>query len=157
MKKKFEANKILREERNCSRKVSFRESPCLIKYYNLFMKFLLSLRLKLISYSISSVLFSAFPFSSSFFFLMDVISVFLDVGIKSPFQRRKPKNTILLKKQVKFTDDMKCSSDNLTFVEEKEKDDSKVFVENDPLQGWLSLQIFNELLIDKFHPLLENV
>lgn len=33
----------------------------------------------------------------------------IDVGVKSPFQRRKPKNTILLKKQVKFTDDLQPS------------------------------------------------
>jgi hypothetical protein len=44
------------------------------------------------------------------------MDVLLDVGIKSPFQRRKPKNTILLKKQVKFTDDLKCCSDVLTTI-----------------------------------------
>lgn len=44
------------------------------------------------------------------------IDVLLDVGIKSPFQRRKPKNTILLKKQVKFTDDLKSCSDVMTTV-----------------------------------------
>lgn len=83
---------------------------------------------------------------------MDVISVFLDVGTKSPFQRRKPKNTILLKKQVKFTDDLKCSTENLTNVALNEQDDPKVFVDNDPLQGWLSFSIVNELLIDNFPP-----
>lgn len=67
---------------------------------------------------------------------MDVISVFLDVGIKSPFQRRKPKNTILLKKQVKFTDELKGCSDNLTNnVKGRGEDDPKAFAEVDPLQG----------------------
>lgn len=68
---------------------------------------------------------------------MDVI---LAVGIKSPFQRRKPKSTLLLKKQVKFTDDLKCS-EVLTMavltIEEK-ADESKIFVDDDPLQGWLA-------------------
>lgn len=71
------------------------------------------------------------------------VSVILDVGIKSPFQRRKPKNTILLKKQVKFTDDLKCCSDILTIVAENERDDPKVFVDNDPLQGLLSFSFLD--------------
>jgi hypothetical protein len=56
----------------------------------------------------------------------------LDVGVltKSPFQRRK--NTTLLKKQVKFTDDFKCCSDILTtVVNDKERGEEMTFVEND--------------------------
>ena len=69
---------------------------------------------------------------------MDVISVFLDVGIKSPFQRRKPKNTVLLKKQVKFTDDFKSCPDILTnsVAKGKENDNPKGFEHVDPLEGW---------------------
>lgn len=40
--------------------------------------------------------------------------VYVDVVRKSPFQRRK--NTVLLKKQVKFTNDMKCCSDVITTI-----------------------------------------
>lgn len=76
------------------------------------------------------------------------VSVFLDVGIKSPFQRRKPKNTILLKKQVKFTDDLKCCSDVLTIVAENGKVDPKVFVDNDPSQGLLSFSFVDYVLIE---------
>lgn len=59
---------------------------------------------------------------------------YLAVGIKSPFQRRKPKNTILLKKQVKFTDELKCS-DILAIAAENNKEDEKTFADQDPLQG----------------------
>lgn len=83
---------------------------------------------------------------------MDVISVFVDVGIKSPFQRRKPKNTVLLKKQVKFTDDLKGCPDILTSPSEqgKGKDDTNVFVHADPLQGWLSFPIISKFSIEKY-------
>lgn len=43
----------------------------------------------------------------------------LEVGVlnRSPFQRRKTKNTsIILKKQVKFTDDLKCCADVITTI-----------------------------------------
>lgn len=63
------------------------------------------------------------------------MDVFLDVGIKSPFQRRKPKNTISLKKQVKFTDDLKCSDILTIAAAECDGDDGKVFVDEDRLQG----------------------
>jgi hypothetical protein len=65
------------------------------------------------------------------------VDVLLDVGIKSPFQRRKPKNTILLKKQVKFTDDLKSCSDVLTTVgtEKMIVDTSKVVRADHPLEG----------------------
>jgi hypothetical protein len=66
------------------------------------------------------------------------MDVFLACGIKSPFQRRKPKNSILMKKQVKFTDELKCS-DILTIAAETDKDEGKVFVDQDRLQGRLSL------------------
>lgn len=64
----------------------------------------------------------------------------LDVGIKSPFQRRKPKNTILLKKQVKFTDDLKCCSDMLTTIATEKMiasniDDLKDVGDDDQLRG----------------------
>jgi hypothetical protein len=67
------------------------------------------------------------------------VDVLLDVGIKSPFQRRKPKNTILLKKQVKFTDDLKSCSDVLTTVgaEKMILDNLKVAEADDPLEGLL--------------------
>lgn len=65
---------------------------------------------------------------------MDVRSVFLDVAIKSPFQRRKPKSTILLKKQVKFTDELKSGQEESLAIQ-AEKDASKVYFDNDPLQG----------------------
>lgn len=64
---------------------------------------------------------------------MDVMPVILDGGTKSPFQRRKPKNSILLKKQVKFTDDLKAA--DVLSTAEKEKDDAKA-IEDDPIQGW---------------------
>lgn len=76
---------------------------------------------------------------------MDVISVLLDVGIKSPFQRRKPKNTILLKKQVKFTDELKSTPDILTDTSEK---DASNYVDDNPLQGWLASEPVNEYLIE---------
>lgn len=79
---------------------------------------------------------------------MDVISVLIDVGIKSPFQRRKPKNTVPFKKQVKFTDELKCCPDILTSTTEKEKgnDDPKVFVHVDQSQGLLGFYTLEELL-----------
>ena len=40
---------------------------------------------------------------------------------KSPFQRRK--NRSLLKKQVKFTDDLKCTPDILTTIVKDNKDE----------------------------------
>lgn len=40
---------------------------------------------------------------------------------KSPFQRRK--NSSLLKKQVKFTDDLKCTPDILTTLVKDNKDE----------------------------------
>lgn len=94
---------------------------------------------------ISPFFYNLFVFSSIlpsllflFFICFDGCAPSLDGGIKSPFQRRKPKNTILLKKQVKFTDDLKCSSDPLTTNVEGEKHDAKDFNnDNDPLQGWL--------------------
>lgn len=64
---------------------------------------------------------------------------YLAVGIKSPFQRRKPKNTILLKKQVKFTDELKCS-DILAIAAENNKEDEKTFADQDPLQGRCSVE-----------------
>lgn len=72
------------------------------------------------------------------------MDVLLDVGIKSPFQRRKPKNTILLKKQVKFTDDLKYCSDILTTIAAENiiADDPKSMEDDDPLKGLL---IFNWL------------
>lgn len=66
------------------------------------------------------------------------IDVLLDVGIKSPFQRRKPKNTILLKKQVKFTDELKSCSDVLTTGGGGEKlivESMKAADENNQLEG----------------------
>lgn len=77
--------------------------------------------------------------SLQFFSVFTMIFVSLGIGIKSPFQRRKPKSTILLKKQVKFTDDLKCCPDILASAAEKGKgkDDPKVFVHVDPLQGRL--------------------
>lgn len=63
---------------------------------------------------------------------MDILYLLLDVGglTKSPFQRRKAKNTILLKKQVKFTDDLKCCSDVLTTAvpEQQQNGDIKTIV-----------------------------
>lgn len=64
------------------------------------------------------------------------IDVLLDVGIKSPFQRRKPKKTILLKKQVKFTDDLKSCSDVMASVAgEKIVETLKVAEEDDLIDG----------------------
>lgn len=60
----------------------------------------------------------------------------LDVGLKSPFQRRKPKSTIQLKKQVKFTDDVHVTDIVTTTAREKEEPSD---VANDgPSQGWLA-------------------
>lgn len=59
-----------------------------------------------------------------------------NVGNKSPFQRRKPKNTILLKKQVKFTDDLKCCSDIVTTIAADNNNAGeavKIHVENDSM------------------------
>jgi hypothetical protein len=72
------------------------------------------------------------------------IDVLLEVGIKSPFQRRKPKKTILLKKQVKFTDDLKSCSDVMTTGEGGEKlivEIQKVGDESNPLKGEFHLEI----------------
>lgn len=63
---------------------------------------------------------------------------FLDGGIKSPFQRRKPKSLISMKKQVKFTDELKCAAEALNAAEEKEEEDSKVSGNDaENIQGWL--------------------
>lgn len=65
-----------------------------------------------------------------------LLYVFLDVGMKSPFQRREPKNAVLLKKQVKFTDDLKNGQDTQAAVEEG----PKVSFDNGPLQGlWIEI------------------
>lgn len=69
---------------------------------------------------------------------MIAVCVQIDVGIKSPFQRRKPKNTILLKKQVKFTDDVNATDAVQTPVSEEEE--PKAITKNEPSQGWLSLE-----------------
>lgn len=61
-----------------------------------------------------------------------LLSVSLDVGIKSPFQRRKPKNAILLKKQVKFTDDLETGQNSQPIAAPK---DPKVSLDNNPPQG----------------------
>lgn len=65
---------------------------------------------------------------------------FLDGGIKSPFQRRQPKDkALLMKKQVKFTDEPKCVADALTTVPEKE-DSKESSNEADLFQGLLDLK-----------------
>lgn len=58
--------------------------------------------------------------------------VHLDVGLKSPFQRRKPKSTIQLKKQVKFTDDVNVT-DIVPTMEERNDE-----ANDGPSQGWLA-------------------
>lgn len=66
-----------------------------------------------------------------------LLYLYLDVGVipKSPFQRRKAKNTISLKKSVKFTDDLNCCTDIMTAaIPEKFEKDIKATVADD-VQG----------------------
>lgn len=69
---------------------------------------------------------------------MDVCkSVRQDCGTKSPFQRRKPKATILMKKQVKFTDESKLTTEALSMATtgENGKEHPENFInDDDPLR-----------------------
>lgn len=73
------------------------------------------------------------------------------VAIKSPFQRRKPKNTILLKKQVKFTDDSNIHNSDL-FGKEHENEEPKAFTSDALYQGWLTFDSVNKTLINNPSP-----
>lgn len=84
----------------------------------------------------------SFSLSPDRLLLFILMYVRLDVGIKSPFQRRKPKNTISLKKQVKFTDDV-----NVTDIMpqlEPENEELKVVANDEPSQGWLSRSLIRK-------------
>lgn len=84
----------------------------------------------------------SFSLSPDRLLLFILMYVRLDVGIKSPFQRRKPKNTISLKKQVKFTDDV-----NVTDIMpqlEPENEELKVAANDEPSQGWLSRSLIRK-------------
>lgn len=64
-------------------------------------------------------------------------SVRQDCGTKSPFQRRKPKATILMKKQVKFTDESKLASDapSMATANDSDKEHPELFTnDDDPLR-----------------------
>lgn len=75
----------------------------------------------------------SFSLSPDRLLLFILMYVRLDVGIKSPFQRRKPKNTISLKKQVKFTDDVNVT--DIVPQLEPENEELKVAANDEPSQG----------------------
>lgn len=74
---------------------------------------------------------------------MALIGVIVDVDTKSPFQQRKQKNTNLMKKTVKFTNEF-IGSEILPI--ENDNDDLKVLDNDDTLQGSLSSKCVNEIL-----------
>jgi hypothetical protein len=66
---------------------------------------------------------SIFSWNGWIYYILPHLNKFKDIGVltKSPFQRRK--NRSLLKKQVKFTDDLKCTPDILTTIVKDNKDE----------------------------------
>lgn len=68
---------------------------------------------------------------------MRCLFIYIDVGLKSPFQRRKPKSAIQLKKQVKFTDDVNVTDIVPTMSHEKKEERNDVTIDG-PSQGWLT-------------------
>lgn len=66
---------------------------------------------------------SIFSWNGWTYYILPHLNKFKDIGVltKSPFQRRK--NRSLLKKQVKFTDDLKCTPDILTTIVKDNKDE----------------------------------